>query len=104
MLQHKEARMGTWRPQLTRRRFLTLAAGTTILGLGGYAWRIEPHWLEMVYRDLPIRNLPTALHGRTLAQVSDLHVGPVVDSEYLAPPCNNCPPCNRTSWCSPATS
>lgn len=78
--------MSARRPLLTRRRFLKLAGGTVALGLGlgGYAWRIEPHWLEVVRRDLPIRGLPTALEGRTLAQVSDLHVGPTVDSEYLA--------------------
>jgi predicted MPP superfamily phosphohydrolase len=72
-------------PRLTRRRFLKFAGGTLAagLGLGAYAWRVEPHWLEFVQRDLPIRNLPAALHHRTLAQVSDLHVSPVVDSEYL---------------------
>jgi predicted MPP superfamily phosphohydrolase len=77
--------MGSWRPRLTRRRFLKWAGGSLALGLGlgAYAWRVEPHWLEFVHRDLPIPGLPAALHGRTLAQVSDLHVGPVVDSEYL---------------------
>ena len=68
--------------RLTRRRFF-LAAGATALGIGLYTWRIEPHWLEVVRRDLPIRNLPQALVGRTLAQVSDIHVGPRVDPDYL---------------------
>jgi uncharacterized protein len=71
-----------WRPRLTRRRFLaaTLAAAcATEL----YAWRVEPHWLEFVERDLPIANLPPALRDRKLVQISDLHVGPVVDSDYL---------------------
>ena len=72
----------TW-PRLTRRRFL-LAAGATAIGIGLYTWRIEPHWLEVVRRDLPVRNLPQSLVGRTLAQVSDIHVGPQVDSDYLA--------------------
>lgn len=69
-------------PRLTRRSFLTLA-GAGCLGVGLYTWRVEPHWLQVVRRELPIRNLPSALVGRKLIQLSDLHVGPVVDSEYL---------------------
>ena len=53
------------------------------VGLGLYAWRIEPHWVEFVHRPLPIDNLPRPLEGATLAQISDLHVGPDVDSTYL---------------------
>lgn len=71
-----------WMPRLTRRRFLALS-GAGAAGLGFYAWRIEPHWVEVVERDLPITNLPPALVGRTLVQISDLHVGKVVDSEHL---------------------
>lgn len=37
----------------------------------------------MVTRDLPVRGLPAALVGKTLAQLSDLHVGPLVDDDYL---------------------
>ncbi len=70
------------RPRLTRRRFWG-AAGALGLGVGLYTWRVEPHWVEVVRRDLPIRGLPTGLVGRTLAQISDLHVGPRVDSDYL---------------------
>jgi predicted MPP superfamily phosphohydrolase len=55
----------------------------TAAGLGAYAWRIEPHWLEVVRRDLPVAHLPEPLVGRTLLQISDIHVGPVVDSDYL---------------------
>ena len=46
-------------------------------------WRIEPHWLEIVRRPLPVRGLPTALAGRTLVQISDVHVGPRVDDDYV---------------------
>jgi predicted MPP superfamily phosphohydrolase len=54
------------------------------LGLVGYTLRIEPHWVSVIRRDMPVRGLPAALEGRTLAQVSDLHVGPQVESDYLA--------------------
>ena len=44
---------------------------------------MEPHWLEIVRRDLPIAKLPPALNGATLAQISDLHVCSYVDDAYL---------------------
>lgn len=57
--------------------------GGTALGVGFYTWRIEPHWLQVVERPLPVLNLPAALEGARLAQLSDLHVGPRVDDDYL---------------------
>ncbi|MFL5328860.1 MAG: metallophosphoesterase [Gemmataceae bacterium] len=69
-------------PHLTRRRFLALS-GLTLAGTGFYTWRIEPHWIQVVERDLPIIGLPAALDGKTLVQLSDLHAGSV-DPDYLA--------------------
>ena len=70
---------------MDRRRFITL--GATALGIaaagGLYAWQIEPFWLEIVRRPMPLENLPDALVGKTLLQVSDIHVGPRVSSGYL---------------------
>ena len=74
----------------TRRRVLctavgTLASGTIgAIGTGAYAWRIEPHWVQVTRRDLPIVGLPRAMDGAQLVQLSDLHIGPIVDSSYLA--------------------
>jgi predicted MPP superfamily phosphohydrolase len=61
---------------MNRRRFLTLGAGAlaTAAGTGVYAWQIEPYWLEIVRRPMPLENLPPALAGRTLLQISDVHV------------------------------
>ncbi len=67
--------------RIGRRRFLGGAAGAAVAA-GAYAWRIEPHWVDWVRRDLPIAGLPDDWVGRTLAQVSDLHAGDV-DSDYL---------------------
>jgi predicted MPP superfamily phosphohydrolase len=53
------------------------------LGIAGYAWRVEPHWIEVVHRQLAIAGLPDAWVGRTLVLISDLHIGPVVDDDYL---------------------
>lgn len=71
------------RRRLSRRRFLALSGATVAGGLLGYAWRIEPHWIEIVRRGLPIAKLPSGLQGATLVHISDLHVGPVVDDDFL---------------------
>jgi predicted MPP superfamily phosphohydrolase len=68
--------------RLTRRRFL-LASATTAAAVGAYTWRIEPHWVSVVRRDMPVRNLPSEMAGRTVAQISDIHVCPYVDHDYL---------------------
>jgi predicted MPP superfamily phosphohydrolase len=60
---------------ITRRRFLRWSAAAAGLGLGVgfYTWRLEPHWVEVVERRLPIVNLPDRLAGAQLVQLSDLH-------------------------------
>jgi predicted MPP superfamily phosphohydrolase len=68
--------------RLTRRRFL-LGTALGALGAGAYAWRIEPHRLSVVARDMPLPGLPAEWEGRTLAQINDLHVSPRVDFDYL---------------------
>jgi len=70
---------------LSRRRFLVAggAAFASAAGIGLYTWQVEPHWVEVVRRQMPLPHLPDGLVGRTLLQISDLHVGPRVDSGYL---------------------
>lgn len=51
--------------------------------MGIYTWRWEPHWLEITERRLPVANLPDRLTGIRLVQLSDLHIGPLVDDAYL---------------------
>jgi predicted MPP superfamily phosphohydrolase len=53
-----------------------------VLGTAAYAFLIEPHWVELVRRPMALEHLPDTLVGRTLLQVSDIHVG-VVDEDYL---------------------
>ena len=69
----------------SRRQFLIASgsAAAAVLGLGLYTWRIEPHWVKLERRRMPLPNLPPGLVGKTLLQVSDMHVGPRVDSGYL---------------------
>lgn len=73
-------------PSMTRRRWLAAAAGTlaaSSAGVVGYTWRIEPHWVDVAERTMPVEGLPPAWRGRRLVQVSDIHVGPRVDPDYL---------------------
>jgi uncharacterized protein len=69
----------------SRRRFLKASMSTAAagLGLGFYAGRVEPHRLELVSRPLPIAELPAALVGARLIQLSDVHVGLRVDDRYV---------------------
>lgn len=61
-----------------------------ILGLAGigclsslYAWQIEPFWLEFVTVKMPLKNLPESLVGKTLMQISDIHVGNSFDYRFI---------------------
>jgi uncharacterized protein len=72
-------------PKITRRRLLQVAGGSVAAGAAAllYAWRVEPHWLRVAHRPMPIAGLPSALEGRRIVQLSDLHVGPIVEMDYL---------------------
>lgn len=68
---------------MNRRKFiiksLLATAGLSLF----YSWQIETFWLEFVHQDLPIKNLPSKLHNKTLMQISDLHVGNRFDYNFL---------------------
>ncbi|AXT20368.1 phosphoesterase [Flavobacteriaceae bacterium AU392] len=71
---------------MNRRKFIkqtfwgTIGAGFCT---GLYAWQIEPFWLEFVKKKMPISNLPKSLVGKTLMQISDIHVGNRFDYNYI---------------------
>lgn len=44
---------------------------------------MEPYWLGFIDQDLPINNLPQQLEGKTLLQVSDIHVGNRFDYQFI---------------------
>ena len=73
--------------RLSRRRFLKLGCGTLLGGVtacalgSAYAAQVEPHWIEVTRQEVPLSELPEALDGFTIAQLSDLHAGPYVSSE-----------------------
>jgi predicted MPP superfamily phosphohydrolase len=48
-----------------------------------YAWQVEPFWLEFVRLKMPIKNLPASLAGKTLMQISDIHIGNRFNYQYI---------------------
>jgi uncharacterized protein len=71
---------------LSRRRWLIRCLGGAVVGgvgLAGYTRFVEPHWIEVVRRPMPLANLPDELIGKTLVQISDLHIGPIVSDDFI---------------------
>ena len=73
------------RMRVSRRAFLAASGGAAAAAgaVGLYTWRVEPHRLEIVRRALAIRGLPPRLAGKSLVQISDVHVGLRVSDEYV---------------------
>lgn len=77
----------------TRRQFLKkvfkLAAAGSLAAVGGgyggyrYTSQIETEWLEVESVQIPLKNLPSALEGFKIAQLSDLHLRPFTTLEFL---------------------
>jgi predicted MPP superfamily phosphohydrolase len=57
-------------------------SGFSLLG-GFYSWQIEPFRLEFTRIKMPIKNLPDNLIGKTLMQISDIHVGNRFDYTFI---------------------
>ncbi len=70
---------------MKRRKFLKRLAQLSGIGAltGMYAWQIEPFWLEFVKIKMLVKNLPAHLVGKTLMQISDMHVGNGFDRKYI---------------------
>jgi predicted MPP superfamily phosphohydrolase len=71
---------------MKRRKFIkNTVLGSAGIGLltGLYSWQIEPFWLEFVHVKMPIQNLPENLIGKTVMQISDIHVGNKFDYQYI---------------------
>lgn len=70
---------------MNRKEFLKRIIQLSIIGAfpALYSWQIEPFWLEFVHQDMNVKNLPQELEGKTLMQISDLHVGNRFDWSFL---------------------
>jgi predicted MPP superfamily phosphohydrolase len=70
-----------WLDQLaTPSAWAVLAAAAVATALG--AWNAR-RTAAVVRVDIPIAGLPQALHGFTIAQITDIHVGPTIRSAYV---------------------
>jgi predicted MPP superfamily phosphohydrolase len=49
----------------------------------GYAYHVEPTWLEVNRISLPVKDLPPALHGLKIAHLTDFHCGSQIPVGYL---------------------
>jgi uncharacterized protein len=68
---------------MKRRRFIKNMAGISAATCL-YTWQIEPFWVEFVRLKMPIKHLPKELIGKTLMQISDMHVGDRFDRTYIS--------------------
>ncbi|WP_018627599.1 metallophosphoesterase [Niabella aurantiaca] len=70
---------------MNRRKFLKYGGilGGTGLLTGLYTWQVEPFWLEFTHVPMKIRNLPEALSGKRLMQISDIHIGKRSRNSYI---------------------
>ena len=51
--------------------------------LGFYSWKIELHWVKYEQANLTINHLPETLEGKSLVQISDIHIGNYVDKDFI---------------------
>lgn len=70
---------------MNRKKFLKRLFQLSLVGAFPllYSWQIEPFWVEFVHRNMATKNLPKHLEGKTLMQISDLHVGNRFDWNFL---------------------
>ncbi|MCE7057046.1 metallophosphoesterase [Algoriphagus sp. AGSA1] len=69
------------RQKFIKRTFWGLSGIGFFSGL--YSWQIEPFWLEFVKVKMPIKNLSRDLVGKTLMQISDIHIGNRFDYHFI---------------------
>lgn len=73
------------KPALSRRAFLRLLGGLALVPPASwlYATELELRWLQVERLRLSLPGLPRAFHGLTIAQISDLHVGPYIGAQEV---------------------
>ena len=75
----------TWTQQVLPALRVDSAVAVLLLGLLATVlgfWNAR-RTAQVVRVDVPITNLPAALHGFTVAQITDIHVGPTIKTRYL---------------------
>ncbi len=74
-------------PDPTRRVLVgrAMAAGVGILATGAAAWGVRSALGEVMVRRhrVPLKRLPAGMDGLTIAQLTDVHVGPTIGREFI---------------------
>ncbi len=73
-------------PNISRRSFIkkgTFALANLGMFGGLYTLKVEPFWPEFVFQEMTIPNLSSSLEGKTMMQISDIHVGNRFDYDHL---------------------
>ncbi len=68
---------------ISRRKFFRRSAVVATAVAAAYAVGVEPRWVSIERRELPVPNLPESLSGKIAVQISDLHIGSRVADDYL---------------------
>lgn len=69
------------RRSFVKKTFQWVAGLGVLTGL--YSWQIEPFWMQFVHLKMPLKNLPNHLVGKTVMQISDVHIGNSFDYQYI---------------------
>ena len=75
--------------KMSRRSFLKacgqIIAGGGLAAFGGYqyATRLEPEWLAVEHVQVPLKNLKPALEGFKIVHMSDLHLHPHTQIDFI---------------------
>ena len=70
-----------WRPTLQHGSAAAVPVLASLVTLLGFL--NARRTAAVVHVQVPMRGLPAALHGFTVAQISDIHVGPTIGHDYL---------------------
>lgn len=62
-----------------------IAAGVGLLATGAAAWGVKSALGEVMIRHhrVPLKRLPAGMEGLTIAQLTDVHVGPTIGSAFI---------------------
>lgn len=77
--------MNELKSPVSRRAFLRLLGSAALLPPASwlYMTELELRWLQVERVNISVPRLPRAFHGLTIAQISDLHVGPYIGAEEV---------------------
>jgi predicted MPP superfamily phosphohydrolase len=74
LLTRRRLRQFRWLDRPVIGALAVAGAAASLAAVAGYAFQVEPAWLDVVRVDIPVPGLPRELDGLVIAQLSDFHV------------------------------